>query len=120
MSMNNPWRRMWTASSAFLPSAVVLDLPGNMTVAGGGFPQPYKAAQLHLHWGSTSGAPGSEHTVDGHRFAGEVSPHIWGILGRRVRGLPRVAMLSIDQVLPCDEQPLESFILRHPPVHSLG
>ncbi|KAJ6663064.1 hypothetical protein lerEdw1_010885 [Lerista edwardsae] len=51
---------------------IVLDLPGNMTLAGGGFPEPYKAAQLHLHWGSTSAGPGSEHTVDGHRFPGEL------------------------------------------------
>ncbi|KAG8131399.1 hypothetical protein E2320_017966 [Naja naja] len=46
-------------------------LPKKMTLGGGGFPQPYQAAQLHLHWGSGHTRPGSEHTVDGHRYAGE-------------------------------------------------
>uniref|UniRef100_A0A8D0DQG8 Carbonic anhydrase n=1 Tax=Salvator merianae TaxID=96440 RepID=A0A8D0DQG8_SALMN len=50
---------------------IVLELPENMTVAGGGFPQPYRAAQLHLHWGSKL-SPGSEHTVDQRRYAGEI------------------------------------------------
>nr|XP_056705090.1 carbonic anhydrase 9 [Euleptes europaea] len=50
---------------------IVLDLPANLSVSGGGFPQAYRAAQLHLHWGSPEG-PGSEHTVDGRRYAGEV------------------------------------------------
>ncbi|XP_060136428.1 carbonic anhydrase 9 isoform X2 [Zootoca vivipara] len=50
---------------------VVLEMPRNLTVTGGGFPQPYQAAQLHLHWGSDL-KPGSEHTVDGHRYAGEI------------------------------------------------
>ncbi|XP_070599807.1 carbonic anhydrase 14-like isoform X2 [Erythrolamprus reginae] len=51
---------------------VLLGLPRKMTLGGGGFPQPYQAAQLHLHWGSGSARPGSEHTVDGHRYAGEI------------------------------------------------
>ncbi|XP_020656391.3 carbonic anhydrase 9 [Pogona vitticeps] len=51
---------------------IVLKLPENMTLTGGGYLQPYRAVQLHLHWGSAHGVPGSEHTVDGHRFAGEI------------------------------------------------
>ncbi|XP_034297757.1 carbonic anhydrase 9 [Pantherophis guttatus] len=51
---------------------VLLGLPKKMTLSGGGFPQPYQAAQLHLHWGSGHTWPGSEHTVDGHRYAGEI------------------------------------------------
>ncbi|XP_077202800.1 carbonic anhydrase 9 [Paroedura picta] len=51
---------------------IVLGLPANMSVSGGGFPQAYLAAQLHLHWGSQAG-PGSEHTVNGHRYAGEIT-----------------------------------------------
>ncbi|XP_008061326.1 carbonic anhydrase 9 [Carlito syrichta] len=31
----------------------------------------YRALQLHLHWGA-AGRPGSEHTVDGHRFPAEI------------------------------------------------
>lgn len=60
-----------------LPPAVVLSLPANMSLSGGGLPQAYLAAQLHLHWGSHV-EPGSEHTVDGHRYAGEVSPALCG------------------------------------------
>lgn len=33
--------------------------------------QEYRALQLHLHWGA-AGRPGSEHTVDGHRFPAEI------------------------------------------------
>lgn len=33
--------------------------------------QEYLALQLHLHWGS-SDRPGSEHTVNGHRFPAEI------------------------------------------------
>ncbi|XP_041523537.1 carbonic anhydrase 9 isoform X1 [Microtus oregoni] len=33
--------------------------------------QEYRALQLHLHWG-TSDHPGSEHTVNGHRFPAEI------------------------------------------------
>ncbi|KAF7239984.1 Carbonic anhydrase 9 [Varanus komodoensis] len=51
---------------------IVLELPESMTVTGGGFPQAYRAAQLHLHWGSEHSRAGSEHTVDGHRYAGEI------------------------------------------------
>nr|XP_008121466.1 PREDICTED: carbonic anhydrase 9 [Anolis carolinensis] len=51
---------------------IVLDLPRSLSVSGGGFPFPLQAAQLHLHWGSQPGLGGSEHTVDGHRFAGEL------------------------------------------------
>ncbi|XP_054842263.1 carbonic anhydrase 9 [Eublepharis macularius] len=50
---------------------IVLSLPANMSLSGGGFLEAYRAAQLHLHWGSKAG-PGSEHTVDGHRYAGEI------------------------------------------------
>ncbi|KAG6923168.1 carbonic anhydrase 9 [Chelydra serpentina] len=49
---------------------VVLRLPGSLTIASG-YPQEYRAMQLHLHWGSPEG-PGSEHTVDGRRYDGEL------------------------------------------------
>ncbi|XP_025032285.1 carbonic anhydrase 9 isoform X2 [Python bivittatus] len=51
---------------------LLLGLPNKMTLSGGGFPQPYQAVQLHLHWGTGHTRPGSEHTVDGHRYAGEI------------------------------------------------
>ncbi|NXX28223.1 CAH9 anhydrase, partial [Nicator chloris] len=49
---------------------VVLDLPESLALTGG-YAQQYRAVQLHLHWGSPSG-PGSEHTVNGRRFAAEI------------------------------------------------
>ncbi|NXE27008.1 CAH9 anhydrase, partial [Ardeotis kori] len=49
---------------------VQLDLPESLAITGG-FAQQYRAVQLHLHWGSMSG-PGSEHTVNGRRFAAEI------------------------------------------------
>ncbi|CAM5112272.1 unnamed protein product [Eretmochelys imbricata] len=49
---------------------VVLQLPGSLTIASG-YPQEHRAMQLHLHWGSPAG-PGSEHTVDGRRYDGEI------------------------------------------------
>ncbi|KFV10226.1 Carbonic anhydrase 9, partial [Tauraco erythrolophus] len=48
---------------------VQLDLPESLAITGG-YAQQYRALQLHLHWGSPSG-PGSEHTVNGRRFAAE-------------------------------------------------
>ncbi|XP_021236830.1 carbonic anhydrase 9 isoform X1 [Numida meleagris] len=49
---------------------VVLKLPESLAIVGG-YAQQYRAVQLHLHWGSPS-KPGSEHTVDRKRFAGEL------------------------------------------------
>ncbi|NXU54068.1 CAH9 anhydrase, partial [Turnix velox] len=49
---------------------VLLELPETLAITGG-YAQQYRAVQLHLHWGFPSG-PGSEHTVNGHRFGGEI------------------------------------------------
>ncbi|NXY45522.1 CAH9 anhydrase, partial [Ceuthmochares aereus] len=49
---------------------VLLKLPESLAITGG-YAQQYRAVQLHLHWGSPSG-PGSEHTVNGHRFTAEI------------------------------------------------
>lgn len=49
---------------------VVLKLPDSLKIVGG-LPQIYQAAQLHFHWGSES-SPGSEHTINGRRFPGEI------------------------------------------------
>lgn len=50
---------------------VQLDLPVGMRIKGGNLTTPYKAVQLHLHWGK-DGGPGSEHTIDGEQFPMEV------------------------------------------------
>ncbi|XP_028739910.2 carbonic anhydrase 9 [Peromyscus leucopus] len=49
---------------------VQLTLPPGLKMALGPG-QEYRALQLHLHWG-TSDRPGSEHTVNGHRFPAEI------------------------------------------------
>ncbi|NXA06444.1 CAH9 anhydrase, partial [Sapayoa aenigma] len=49
---------------------VLLELPESLAITGG-YAQQYRAVQLHLHWGSPS-EPGSEHTVNGQRFAAEI------------------------------------------------
>ncbi|XP_047908256.2 carbonic anhydrase 9 [Anser cygnoides] len=49
---------------------VVLELPESLAITGG-YAQQYRAVQLHLHWGSPTTA-GSEHTVNGKRFAAEL------------------------------------------------
>ncbi|XP_029428114.1 carbonic anhydrase 9-like [Rhinatrema bivittatum] len=49
---------------------VVLDLPDTLLIHGG-LPEQYRASQLHFHWGSLD-TPGSEHSVDGQRFPGEI------------------------------------------------
>ncbi|KAM6183696.1 carbonic anhydrase 9 isoform 1-T1 [Erethizon dorsatum] len=49
---------------------VQLTLPPGLEMALGPG-REYRAQQLHLHWG-TSDRPGSEHTVDGHRFPAEI------------------------------------------------
>ncbi|XP_028678875.1 carbonic anhydrase 12 isoform X1 [Erpetoichthys calabaricus] len=50
--------------------SVELSLPSSMCI--GGLPYRYSAAQLHLHWGSTMQPWGSEHTINGKRFAAEL------------------------------------------------
>ncbi|KAG9341244.1 hypothetical protein JZ751_019685 [Albula glossodonta] len=50
--------------------SVQLSLPPRMQLSG--LPHLYSAVQLHLHWGSPSLPPGSEHTVNGRRFAAEL------------------------------------------------
>ncbi|KAI3353679.1 hypothetical protein L3Q82_004921 [Scortum barcoo] len=46
---------------------VQLDLPFGIKVKGGNLGVPYKALQLHLHWGK-DGRSGSEHMIDGEQF----------------------------------------------------
>ncbi|XP_037135051.1 carbonic anhydrase-like isoform X1 [Syngnathus acus] len=41
-------------------------------VSGGGLNGTYSTLQLHFHWGNTEHHPGSEHTVDGHRYPMEM------------------------------------------------
>lgn len=56
------------------PYAVQLTLPSGLEMALGPG-REYRALQLHLHWGA-AGRPGSEHTVEGHRFPAEVSAEL--------------------------------------------
>lgn len=56
--------------------AVKCNLEENQVeVSGGGLGATYSTLQFHFHWGSTEHHPGSEHTVDGMRYAMEVERH---------------------------------------------
>ncbi|KAK2847472.1 hypothetical protein Q5P01_010471 [Channa striata] len=50
---------------------VQMDLPSTIKIEGGKLAGPYKAIQLHLHWGK-EGGPGSEHMIDGEQFPMEM------------------------------------------------
>ncbi|CAL8261901.1 unnamed protein product [Merluccius merluccius] len=50
--------------------SVQLSLPSRMVLSS--LPHRYSAAQLHFHWGSTNAPTGSEHLVNGKRFAAEM------------------------------------------------
>uniref|UniRef100_A0A4W6G793 Carbonic anhydrase n=1 Tax=Lates calcarifer TaxID=8187 RepID=A0A4W6G793_LATCA len=41
-------------------------------LSGGGLNGLYSTIQFHFHWGDTKHHPGSEHTVDGHRYSMEM------------------------------------------------
>ncbi|XP_034049376.1 uncharacterized protein LOC117530597 [Thalassophryne amazonica] len=43
-----------------------------VAVSGGGLPTKYNSLQFHLHWGNGTEHPGSEHTVNGKRYAMEL------------------------------------------------
>lgn len=73
------------------PNAVQLTLPPGLKMALGPG-QEYLALQLHLHWG-TSDRPGSEHTVNGHRFPAEVGA---GISQEEPRGCDQTSSLSVS------------------------
>ncbi|XP_059402118.1 carbonic anhydrase 12-like [Carassius carassius] len=50
--------------------SVQLSLPSQIYISS--LPHRYSAAQLHFHWGSYNQLTGSEHTVNGKQFAGEM------------------------------------------------
>ncbi|XP_051548127.1 uncharacterized protein LOC127437324 [Myxocyprinus asiaticus] len=50
--------------------SVQLSLPSHMYISS--LSHRYSAAQLHFHWGSSNLLTGSEHTVNGKRFAAEM------------------------------------------------
>uniref|UniRef100_A0A8C5LJ72 Carbonic anhydrase n=1 Tax=Jaculus jaculus TaxID=51337 RepID=A0A8C5LJ72_JACJA len=51
--------------------SVMVLLGSEASIAGGGLDVPYQATQLHLHW-SQEQDRGSEHSLDGERFAMEM------------------------------------------------
>ncbi|NXC85687.1 CAH6 anhydrase, partial [Cercotrichas coryphoeus] len=52
--------------------SVQIDLPPTMSISRG-LPGPYRAVQMHLHWGGLQlESSGSEHTIDGMRYLAEL------------------------------------------------
>lgn len=59
------------AKVPFPVPTVMVSLEGQPFIEGGGLDARYQATQLHLHW-SSGNNDGSEHSLDGERFAMEV------------------------------------------------
>ena len=70
-------------------------------VSGGGLTGVYTTVQFHFHWGSNNGK-GSEHTMNGKKYAGEVSKTKGVTLSRRLRGVYFVACHALYSILVCD------------------
>ncbi|CAM5104572.1 unnamed protein product [Natator depressus] len=54
---------------------VKVSLSGSAKIGGGGLQNKYKAIEFHFHWGtklSKGYSPGSEHSIDGERYAMEL------------------------------------------------
>uniref|UniRef100_A0A8P4K0H4 Carbonic anhydrase n=1 Tax=Dicentrarchus labrax TaxID=13489 RepID=A0A8P4K0H4_DICLA len=47
-------------------------MEGEVEVTGGGLSGTYSTIQFHFHWSSTEHDQGSEHMIDGHRYAMEM------------------------------------------------
>ncbi|KFO35371.1 Carbonic anhydrase 9 [Fukomys damarensis] len=85
---------------------VQLTLPPGLEMALGPG-REYRAVQLHLHWGS-SDRPGSEHTVDGHRFPAEIHVvHLSTTFSRVEEALGRPGGLAVLAAL-LEEGPEEN------------
>lgn len=67
----------------------MVSLEPDVTINGGGLATLYQATQLHLHW-SEDLNNGSEHALDGERFAMEVRSLLRRALGVRSPGVGRV------------------------------
>uniref|UniRef100_A0A3Q1GH93 Carbonic anhydrase n=1 Tax=Acanthochromis polyacanthus TaxID=80966 RepID=A0A3Q1GH93_9TELE len=60
-------------ASPSLPCIVKCKLKDNeVEVSGGGLNGTYSTIQFHFHWGDTEHHPGSEHTIDDHRYPMEM------------------------------------------------
>ncbi|XP_006924975.1 carbonic anhydrase 4 [Pteropus alecto] len=62
-------KRKWEVKNS--GHSVMVLLEDEATIAGGGLASQYRAKQLHLHWSKVLDA-GSEHSIDGDRFAMEM------------------------------------------------
>ncbi|XP_034608664.1 carbonic anhydrase 4 [Trachemys scripta elegans] len=52
---------------------VKVSLSGSAKIGGGGLRNKYNAIEFHFHWGTSKGfSPGSEHSIDGERYAMEL------------------------------------------------
>ncbi|XP_026207752.1 carbonic anhydrase 12-like [Anabas testudineus] len=53
-------------------STVKVSFDSSVRISGGDLSEPYDCFEFRLHWGNGSSVPGSEHTVDGNRYAMEL------------------------------------------------
>uniref|UniRef100_A0A452H2Z8 Carbonic anhydrase 4 n=1 Tax=Gopherus agassizii TaxID=38772 RepID=A0A452H2Z8_9SAUR len=76
---------------------VKVSLSGSAKIGGGGLRNKYNAIEFHFHWGtkiSEGFSPGSEHSIDGERYAMEVVT--WGayIGAKNEKYEPLIEMLN--------------------------
>ncbi|XP_037546804.1 carbonic anhydrase-like [Nematolebias whitei] len=60
----------WITNNGHSVQCTLMD--NEVEVSGGGLNGTYSAVQFHFHWGDKEYHPGSEHTVDGHRYQMEM------------------------------------------------
>jgi hypothetical protein len=70
----------------------------NLGIKGGPLKNSYTLDQFHAHWGSTNDC-GSEHTIDGQAFAGEIHFVHWnrqyGTIDQAVRHRDGLAVVAV-------------------------
>uniref|UniRef100_A0A3Q3R5T4 Carbonic anhydrase n=1 Tax=Monopterus albus TaxID=43700 RepID=A0A3Q3R5T4_MONAL len=71
-NFNNTSALKTILNSGYTSEGWVVTIGSGVRVSGGGLSEAYDSLQFHLHWGNGSSVPGSEHTVDGKRYAMEL------------------------------------------------
>ena len=89
---------------------------------GGGLTDEYKLVQFHAHWGTTAGAKGSEHTVNGKLYPAELHLVHWntkyGLLTKAVTEPDGLAVIGIFlEVGPDDHPEFEKVVQAFPKIH---
>uniref|UniRef100_A0A452H3C3 Carbonic anhydrase 4 n=1 Tax=Gopherus agassizii TaxID=38772 RepID=A0A452H3C3_9SAUR len=83
---------------------VKVSLSGSAKIGGGGLRNKYNAIEFHFHWGtkiSEGFSPGSEHSIDGERYAMEVG-EILSLL-TQAGSQKNMSSLPLESLIPAKE-----------------